>query len=373
MAVGFPVKDNYVTGDVLTAANMNDFAGTLNTVPNVIGGFAAGKNKIINGDFRINQRAFTSTTTTATYGLDRWQLDCADGTSTYSVQTFTPGAAPVAGYEAINFARIVTTGQTLTTAFTRLVQPIEDVRTFAGQTVTVSFWAKAATGTPKIAVELAQGMGAGGSGGANNTIGNVTISTSWARYSVTGSVAGLSGATIGTSSALNARLFVSAGSVFNARTGSMGIQSNTFDIWGIQVEAGSIATPFQTATGTIQGELAACQRYYYKTIASGTSFAPFGTGFARTTTESINITQFPVELRTRPTALETTGTAGDYIVFYGGALSVACTSVPTYTSASTTFARTIFTTAVAFVAGQATINTCVNNSSTAFLAWSAEL
>ena len=30
MAVGFPVKDDYATGDVLTAANMNDFAGTLN-------------------------------------------------------------------------------------------------------------------------------------------------------------------------------------------------------------------------------------------------------------------------------------------------------------------------------------------------------
>lgn len=30
MATGFPVKANYATGDVLTAANMNDLAGTLN-------------------------------------------------------------------------------------------------------------------------------------------------------------------------------------------------------------------------------------------------------------------------------------------------------------------------------------------------------
>jgi hypothetical protein len=296
MAVGFPTKVDYATGDVLSADNMNDLSGTVNLLEGTL--FAAGKNKIINGDFSVNQRNFTSTTTTNTYGLDRWALDTADGTATYSVQTFTPGAAPVAGYESTNFARIVTTGQTLTSAFTRLAQPIEDVRTFAGQTVTVSFWAKAATGTPKIAAELAQAMGSGGSGGASNTIGNVTIGTSWARYTVTGSVAGLSGATIGTSSSLILRLFVSAGSVFNARTGSMGIQSNTFDIWGVQVEAGSTASSFQTATGTIQGELAACQRYFWRPVNGTGNYVATGQNYA--TTNALAVIQYPVTMRRTP-------------------------------------------------------------------------
>jgi len=151
--------------------------------------FIAGKNAIINGDFAINQRGFTSTTTDA-YGLDRWKQVQADGTSTYSAQKFTAGAAPVAGYEGRNFARVAISGQTLAGAATILIQPIESVRTFAGQTVTISFWAKANSGTPAIAIELQQSFGTGGSPSStvNTYAGKATISTSWARYSITGTV-----------------------------------------------------------------------------------------------------------------------------------------------------------------------------------------
>jgi hypothetical protein len=228
----------------------------------------AGKNKIINGDFTINQRSFTSTTTSGAFGFDRWSLGAVDGTTTYSAQTFTIGAAPVAGYEGKNFARIVTTGQTLPSAASHLVQKIESSRTFAGQTVTYSFWAKAATGTPKVAIEFTRNYGSGGSPTAQERIyfGQVTLSTSWTRYSLTAAIPSLTGKTLGTDNDgfLSPFFWVSAGSDYNARLGSLGIQSNTFDFWGAQCEYGSKATPFQTATGTIQGELAACQRYYEK-------------------------------------------------------------------------------------------------------------
>ena len=273
--------------------------------------WAAGKNKIINGDFTINQRAFTTSTTSAAYGFDRFMMIYVDGTVTYSAQTFTPGTAPVAGYEAKNFARIVTSGQTLASARANWKQPIENVRTLAGQTATVSFWAKAASGTPKIAVELWQGFGSGGSpsAGVPTYAGQVTLSTSWARYSVTVAVPSISGKTIGTtdnSSELQCNLFVSAGSDLNSRTGSLGIQSNTFDIWGVQVEAGSVATAFQTATGTIQGELAACQRYYFL-LASGFDLPICNAFYYNSNQVRGNIT-FPVQMRTAPSLVSTIGT-----------------------------------------------------------------
>jgi hypothetical protein len=284
------------------------------------GNFAAGKNKIINGDFLINQRNFTSVVgPTSTYGFDRWLASFSDGTVTYSAQTFTPGTAPVAGYEGVNFARLLTTGQTLTTAETTLRQRIEDVRTFAGQTATISFWAKAASGTPSVSVEYNQDFGSGGSSRVDTNAGKVAISTSWARYSLTVAIPSVSGKTIGTGSSLGIRFWTSAGSSFNARTSSLGIQNNTIDFWGVQVEAGSVATAFQTATGTIQGELAACQRYYFRT--TGQQYTPYAVGTSTTTTTASLYIQYPVPMRIIPSSVEYANLALSDLYFYSLAVS----------------------------------------------------
>jgi hypothetical protein len=267
--------------------------------------FTAGKNKIINGDFRINQRAFTSTTTDGTFGFDRWFAPMSGG-CTYSTQAFTPGTAPVAGYNGINFARLLTTGQSGASVYSILTQKIEDIRTIADQEVTVSFWAKAASGTPAIAIEFFNYFGSGGSPSASTQTyaGQVTLSTSWARYTATVTLPSLSGKTLGTdnNSSLNLQFWVSAGTDFNSRTGSLGIQSNTFDIWGVQLEAGSVATAFQTATGTIQGELAACQRYYWRTTATGT--IGLGSGTTEDANRGIIFINNPVPMRVAPTSVD---------------------------------------------------------------------
>jgi hypothetical protein len=251
-------------------------------------------NYIINGAFDFNQRGFTTTTTSGAFGHDRFFFTGIDGTTTYSAQTFTPGAAPVAGYEYTNFARLVTTGQTLTSAQSRLRQRVEDVRTLAGQTATLSFWAKAGSGTPSIAANLAQIPI--GSAGVDLAGQKATLSTSWARYSFTFTLPSLSGAIISANNRLEVNIWVSAGSDQNTNTSSLGIQSNTFDIWGVQLEAGSVATPFRRNAPSLQAELAACQRYFVR----GGSGA---IGRAISATSARLLYKMPVTMRATPTVV----------------------------------------------------------------------
>ena len=267
--------------------------------------FVAGKNKIINGDFGVWQRG-TSFSGNGNATADRYIISFT-GTGaaiTTSQQTFTPGTAPTSGYEGTYFCRNVVTGGSDTTAgYVFMTQKIEDVRQFAGQTVTFSFWAKAASGTPGLAVDIYQDFGTGGSAVPSVTGNKVTLSTSWARYTITTAIPSIAGKTIGTGSNLAVRMWFSGGSNYNANTGSLGTQSNTFDIWGWQVEAGSVATPFTTASGTVQGELAACQRYYYRNTA-GQIYSILSIGAARSTTIINTVTFLPVPMRTAPTTLE---------------------------------------------------------------------
>jgi hypothetical protein len=333
---GFPEPDNssLVKNG---AADIRTLGDAIDTSVWNVGFGQAGKNKLINGDFYINQRGFTSTTSSSTYTFDRWRTVCTDGTVTYSAQTFTPGAAPVAGYEGANFMQVVTSGQTLTSARANLIQSIENVRNFAGQTVTVSFWAKAATGTPSIAVELTQIYGAGGSSGVNGILASPAkqaITTSWARYSYVIAVPSVSGKTLGTSntSELAVSLWLSGGSDFNARTGSIGIQSNTFQIWGVQIEYGSKATPFQTASGgSIQGELAMCQRYYQVISAyqaGGNAYSTSAAGFIR---------HFPVTMRIAPTATYPTTLTSAIQVFGTGNVTPTAVATANSTTQAITF------------------------------------
>ena len=337
----------------------------------------AGKNKIINGDFKINQRGFTSNTATNSFNFDRFSQfnGGTSGTLTTTPQVFTPGAAPVAGYEGTNFLQGITAAGADTNTFAGFYQRIESVRTFANQAVTISFYAKATTGTPKIGVEVTQNFGSGGSPSAevNTAGGAVTLSTSFARYSVTFTVPSISGKTLGTTNDgfLQTNLWLSAGSVLATRASSIGIQNNTFQIWGVQVEYGSVATPFQTASGgSPQDELAMC-KYYYSRYTSGNVYGVLSTGIASNTGTLQVMFPFPTGMRVIPTAVDTSAMATFY--FEGGASNGNTpTTVTIGTYGSVTCGHLLVNKSAAFVSGMPySLNG--NNTATAFIGFSAEL
>ena len=292
MAIGFPVKADYATGDVLSAANMNDLSGTLNTIQSVE--YAAGKNAIINGAFNVWQRGTTFTNATVnTYTADRWFFGgSGNNTGAISQQTFTSGTAPVAGYEGQFFFRF---NQTTTAISPTITQRIEDVRKFAGQTVTVSFWAKTASSMNGLrSITINQNFGSGGSGTVTTTVNSaVATTTAWTRFSYSVAVPSISGKTLG------------AGSYLELSFNTAEFVAVTLDIWGVQVEAGSVATAFQTATGTIQGELAACQRYLPSIRGQYSTL----NGFFASTTGGVFNYNFPVEARVAPTGITVSNVA----------------------------------------------------------------
>ena len=84
----------------------------------------------------------------------------------------------------------------------------------------------------------------------------------------------------------------------------------TFDTWGWQLEAGSVATAFQTATGTLQGELAACQRYYWRQSGKSGDYSVVGNGFGGDTASFRMQIKNPVAMRTAPSSIDYSGLYG---------------------------------------------------------------
>ena len=258
----------------------------------------AGKNAIINGAFDIWQRgtsvAFASNATG--YSADRWFITAANAAFTISQQ-----AASNTGFQyALRFQR--NSGQT-GTGSPSLTQSFESVNSIplAGQTVTLSFYARAganySAASSLLTAQIRSGTGTDQNiglvaitGDATVAASNVTLTTSWQRFTITGTVGS-------TATQLFARFaFTTVGTAGAA---------DYFEVTGVQLEAGSVATPFSRNASSIQGELAACQRYYWRMSANATnSNSNFGIGYANSTTVAILHVKTPVTMRITPTSLE---------------------------------------------------------------------
>jgi hypothetical protein len=273
------------------------------------GSMAGGKNALINGAFDYWQRGTTFTLTAGgTYTSDRWAATRQNGAGTVTRKSFPVDSSTVPN-SAPNFLSF--NQSTAATDYApNIVQNIEDVRTFAGQTVTLSLYVKA---SKTIAISLFAYQN-GGSGGTSQTglsptvIGNAT--TSWTRLSYTFAMPSVSSLTVGTSSMTQIYLQMPLSDTY------------TVDFSQVQLEVGSVATSFTRAGGTLQGELAACQRYYYRALGTASTFNPLN-GFGAN--NAYGVIAYPVTMRVAPT-LGTTGTASNYRVYFSN--TTVCNAVP---------------------------------------------
>jgi hypothetical protein len=236
-------------------------------------GSLGSRNRIINGDMRIDQRA-TTTTTSAFYTVDRWsQSQSGGGVVSWARSTVAP-----AGFSNSLGGTVTTADSSIAGGdFYRLLQPIEGFNvadlnsgTASARPITVSFWVRSSvTGTYCV-----------GFGNNNHNRGyaaeySISAANTW-EYKTVSLTLDQSGTwaadnTVG----LYVYWDLGSGSNFNTTANTWSASQNwktssqvswiansgaTFYITGVQLEPGTVATPFERRS--YGQELALCQRYY---------------------------------------------------------------------------------------------------------------
>jgi len=248
------------------------------------------RNRIINGDMRIDQRnagAVITGVTTATgrvFPVDRTGF----ANQTDGVCTTQQSATAPAGFKNSLYATVTTADASIGVAqYCTLNQRVEGFNvsdlgwgTADAQAVTISFWVQSSiTGTYCISIY--------NSGGARSYVATYTVNVAnaWEQKTIT-----IAGDTSGTWLSTNGIGFhlnfcLSTGTTYQQAAGAWGTTAfaigspaqtqwvstlgATFYITGVQLEAGAVATPFERVNYT--GQLAMCQRYYESTFPIGTA------------------------------------------------------------------------------------------------------
>jgi len=225
-----------------------------------------GRNLIHNPLFNVAQRGTGPWSITNTYTADRWIQSLTGGTISTSIGAIIDANRVQIGDESPRFHLVANVvGGAGASDETYISQRIEDVRRLAGKTVTLSFWAVATSGTPKLGIPLIQIFGTGGSPSSPVLVApqTVTLSTTYTRYSLTYTVPSIAGKTLGTNAGtdyLEVRFGMSCGASNNVNYGGIGQQSAVFVLWGVQLEIGNVATPLEKPDPRY--DLANCQRMF---------------------------------------------------------------------------------------------------------------
>jgi len=308
--------------------SVTDTAGYISTQPTM-------RNKIINGDMRIDQRNAGAAVTSDNYTVDRW-IRYINNAGTVSVQQSS--IAP-AGFSNSLGVTITVGGNRNSTSYAILQQAIEGYNiadlamgTSSAKSVTLSFWVRSSL----------TGLFSGSMSASDNLslyVFTYTISAANTWQYVTVTIPGYTSGVWATNNSTGTliRFDLGSGSDYQvSASGSWVVGTNkssiagtvglaqttgaTFYITGVQLEKGSVATPFEYRN--FQQELAMCQRYFCKTFelatAPGNNVSTAGAfmlGNSASNYEPSVTWRFPVEMRTAPSITlynPETGTAGQW-------------------------------------------------------------
>jgi hypothetical protein len=303
----------------------------------VISPYVGAKNAVANGGLDYWQRgtSFTPGSNATVYTADRWACYRASSAN-YTISQIS------AGLNGYTYAARIQRSSTTTDPiyFGKSFETIADVTRWQGQTLTLSFYARAGSNYSATSNILNSYFSSGSGTDTNFTTEpgsstsfnqNNTLTTSWQRFSQTVTVPAGNTA---------ARMYFAY-----TPTGTAGT-NDYYDITGVQLEVGSVATPFSRAGGTLQGELALCQRYLPALIGSNQSIVSLATG----TTSTFVTIKMPVTARVAPTGISIPALSNFNV--FNGSLSTANPTAISWDSSGTDYV----TLAVTTTAGSPTIS-----------------
>lgn len=262
-SISHPTPGSNVTVNGITPASTNQLGN---------------RNLIINGAMEVWQRG-TSQTVSGGYGADRfWMANATSAArSTDAPAGFTYSTKLT--YNASDMA----TGQPI-----ELPATGEQGQLVAGETVTLSYYAKVDSGTENIGTSIKfrdSKFSSTNEVSFTSSNPNATWTTTWTRYTHQFTVP-----TVGSTNIL-------------AGLEIAGISKDAY-ITGVQLERGSVATPFEHRS--YGDELARCQRYYVENLRGSGHNATINVSNAWFT---LNV-GFPVEMRVNPSIVATSPNNG---------------------------------------------------------------
>ena len=285
------------------------------------------RNMVINGAMLVAQRG-TSSTSSGYHSVDRFTINSSGGTTTQSQGTETSGTVYELGLT--KYARITNTANATGAGDYRFIQQSIEGQNIvnsgwnfksASSYVTLSFWVRASVAQNYYGIVKSDD---GTAQYYSFDTGSLSANT-WTK--VTKTIPGNSSIQIDNDNGSGFQIMISpfTGTTYTDASRSLNAWSAwntnqrfpdftttwgstngaTFDVTGVMLERGSVATPFEHRS--YADELLKCQRYYYKIVEGNTKW--IGSGGYYSSSVFVCYKQWPVEMRTTPTIDYVTGTS----------------------------------------------------------------